>query len=187
MTNICFVSTKVIYIKSFTSEASKLNMPRHYMHEHHKNFIVEVEEAKSSNKHRNIEGRDYEKGPGHGQLGIQDFFFNVLVNLNERKYEDISFFSNWLSKCEPSDLKAITAAITPGFAIDFFPLFLSLSCSLSLILSLFPTHWQLVCRSEAAGVPTTWRAELRSHKQTTKVRLIRTDKDAHSKFHNVRG
>lgn len=69
-----------------------------------------------------------------------------------------------MRKCEPFDLKAITAAVTPGVAIDFFfhPL-LSLTHFLSFIVSLFPTHCPLVYRSETPGTPSTWVAELQHH------------------------
>lgn len=44
----------------------------------------------------------------------------MIFILNKKKVEDI-FKKLWTTKCEPSDLKAITAAVTPGVAIDFFP------------------------------------------------------------------
>lgn len=69
--------------------------------------------------------------------------------------------------------------VTPGVAIDYFPPLLSLSCFLSFIRCLFPTHWQLVCRSKATGAPTTWGAELQNPKQKqNKSNSHITDKDA---------
>lgn len=58
---------------------------------------------------------------------------SVFVNLNKKG--DYQKKNLRMRKCEPSDLKAITAAVTPGVAIDFFA-----SLPLPLALPLFHTQ-----------------------------------------------
>lgn len=94
-----------------------------------------------------------------------------------------------MRECEPSDFKAITTVVTPGVTIDFFPPFLFLSCFLSIAPSLFPTHWQLVCSSEAAGAPTTWGSTtLKSQtNEQQKLTVKSTVKGAHTHTSQCKG